>query len=267
MVAGSASRASALLLLACAAPAAAWVVPLSAPPAPRCPAIPDAADVEFTADELARIDAGEIVVRLADFGEIGRRAWAAGYLDANPVWLFDVGTDSRLAEHLSDVVEDVKVLEQREHGKIMQGVADASVLLPEFVYTLAVSYLEDRTGQCWALIEGDFKTNEGTHSYLWDPARRQTLAVMSFDVSLKGLLGIVPQELIRRLSLRTLPDYMRRLESFAARLEVEDPERAAHVAHRWSALRARLEADELPARTWSASQARTTVAPGDAAAQ
>jgi hypothetical protein len=244
----------AILALSYAQPASAWIVPQSAPATPSCPAIPDAGDVELTAGELERVAAGEIVVRLGDYGGLGRRAWAAGYLDANPAWLFEVGTDSRLATDLADVIKRVDVREQHDHGKVIQGVADASMFLPDYHYTLAVSYLEDSTGQCWSQIDGDFRTNEGSHAYLWDPVRGQTLTVMSFEMSLKGALRVIPDDLIRRLSARTLPEYLRRLESIAQRLEKEDRARAKRVARRWDLLRARLESDEAPGRVWHGVQ-------------
>jgi hypothetical protein len=196
------------------------------------------------------VQSGEIIVRVGDLGEYGRRVWAVGYLDANPIWLFDVGTDSRLAPELSDVIERVDVLDERANGKTVYGIADPAMLLPKYDYTLAVSYLADGTGQCWAQIRGDFKRNEGSHSYLWDPKRGKTLAVFTFELTMKGVLGYLPEDLVRRLTARTLPAFMRNLERFSKRLEREDPERAARNEQRWNALRARLEANELPGRVW-----------------
>jgi hypothetical protein len=240
----------AFLALAGAQNAHAWVIPASAPREPECPAIPDAKDVQLTAEEMQRVQAGEIVVHVGEMGEHGRHVFAIGYLDANPVWLFDVGTDASLAPDLSAIIERVDVLEKHEHGKRVHGVVDPAALLPKYEYTLAVSYLADQTGQCWAQIEGDFNRNAGSHSYLWDPARQETLSVFTFDLSLKGMLRIIPDGLVRRLTARTLPDFMRNLERYAIKLEREDPERAAAIERRWNELRPRLEANEVPGRVW-----------------
>ena len=238
------------LALVCAQTARAWVIPASAPSRPECPAIPDANDVKLSAEDLERVRAGEIIVRVGQMGPQGRRVWAIGYLHANPVWLFDVGTDSRLAPELSEVIQRVDVREQREHGKVVHGVATGGTFLPKFDYTLAVSYLADRTGQCWAQTEGDFETNEGSHSYLWDPERGETLAVFTFELTLKGMLRLIPDDLVRHMTARTLPDFMHNLETFSSRLEREDPDRAVRNERQWDELRRRLEANELPGRVW-----------------
>jgi len=230
--------------------ARAWVVPASAPPTPACPAIPDADDVRLTAEELARVQAGEIVVRVGEMESEGRRVWAFGYLDGDPVWIFDMATDSTLVKDLVDIVESVDVLDLRPHGKTVRNVARVSRWLPRFEYTLVVSYLEDQTGQCWAQISGDLAKNQGSHAYFWDPQRQRTFVALSFEIGLKGMMRVVPQSLVLRLSGRTLPNYMHALERLSARLHKEDPERAERNEQRWRALRARIEANELPQRVW-----------------
>jgi hypothetical protein len=142
-------------------------------------------------------------------------------------------------------------IETRPDGKLLRGITDPSMLMPAFEYTLAASYLEDGTGQCWSQVSGDFGKNEGSHSYLWDPARGKTLAVFTFEIALKGMLRMLPQPMVMRMSARTLPGYMRALESLAAEKASADPERARRVEKRWSALRKRFEAGELRARVWS----------------
>jgi hypothetical protein len=251
-------------LVSSSAVAHAWVVPEGAPPSPACPAIPDADDVELSAADRARVDDGEIVVRFLEKGERGALVQAVGYLDAHPAWLFEVATDSELATELADVLKSVDVVDTRPAGKTMRGVADPSALLPSYRYTLAVSYLEDNTGQCWAQIEGDFGKNEGSHSYLWDPEREATLAVFTFELRLKGWLRLIPQSVVMRLSARTLPAYMRGLEAFSERLSREDAARAARVDARWQSLRARLHGDELAGRVWHAHRHGRALSGADA---
>lgn len=240
----------------------AWRVPASAPGEPSCLPIPDAGDVQLDADQRARVDAGEIVVRVLRRAERGGLAQAVGYLDTNPAWLFEVATDSSLADGLADIIREVSVLETRVSGKVIHGVASPSIFLPRFHYTIAVSYLEDGTGQCWTQVEGDFSRNGGSHAYLWDPGRKQTLAVFTFEIELKGVLRLLPQSLVMRLTARTLPDYMRSLERLAQRFARDDATRIARVGLRWASLRARLEAAELPGRLWPAVYQSASIVPG-----
>jgi hypothetical protein len=228
----------------------AWRIPASAVGEPPCTPIPDAKDLELTADERARVDAGEIVVRLLRREERGGLAQAVGYLDANPVWLFDVSTDSTLATDLAEIIRDVEVVEERASGKVLTGVARPTMLLPGFAYKIAVSYLDDATGQCWSQLEGDFEKNGGSHAYLWDPSRGQSLAVFTFEIELKGMFRMLPQSLVTRLTARTLPAYMRALESLVHRLARDDAPRASRVEGRWKTLHERLETAEADERVW-----------------
>jgi hypothetical protein len=80
------------------APAAhAWVTPVRVVGEPPCPPVPDASDLDLTLEERARIDAGEIVVRVLGEADRGGRTQAIGYLDANPSWLFELATDAENA--------------------------------------------------------------------------------------------------------------------------------------------------------------------------
>jgi hypothetical protein len=215
-----------------------------------CPHIPDARDLELSVDERLRIDDGQIVVQIVHYGDDDRQVRAVGYLDADPVSLFDLATDSERATELVSAVKKVEVIEQREDGKLFRGTAKPSFFLPTFNYTLAAHYPPDHTGQCWGQVEGDFERNEGAHSFIWDPERRQTLAVFSYYLSLRGVLRLVPESWILATAGKTLPEFMHRLEAETARTARSDPARASRNAQRWSALRARLDAGELPGRVW-----------------
>jgi hypothetical protein len=249
--------AAALLAFGASERAHAWRVTTSLASEPACPPIPDAGDLHLTDDERARVDAGDIVLRVLRLEERGGLAQAVGYLDANPAWLFDIATDSSLADGMADIISDVQLLETRPGGKVIHGVARPSVFLPSFQYTLAVSFLEDGTGQCWVQTEGDFAKNQGSHSYLWDPVRGQTLAVFTFEIELKGVLRVLPQSLVMRMTARTLPSYMRGLEASVQRLARNDGARGARVEPRWRALQTRLERDKLGGRFWLSSEATT----------
>jgi len=228
----------------------AWTRPTGIRKDTDYPVIPDAADVRLSREEWARVRGGEIVVGIITEEDKHRHVQAVGYLDAHPVWLFDLATDSAVTTELVDIMKRVDVIEAEETGKVIRGVVDVSALLPTFQYTLAVAYLEDRTGQCWSQIEGDFRRNEGTHSYLWDFERGKTLGVFTFDLGLKGVLSIVPDGLVLKLTGRTLPGYMRAIDALAKRLAREDPERALRIGSQWLELRARLQRGELPGRVW-----------------
>lgn len=217
---------------------------------PVFPPIPDTFDLELTPKEWARIQDGEIITQIVARGEEDRQARAIGYLKAPPLALFDIATDSELAPEIVSEVEEVVVQELRERGKRFHGRADFSFMLPEFQYTLVSAYNESRTGQAWAQLEGDFDKNQGTHAFFWDPERGETLAVMTFDFALKGILSMVPEGILVRMAKSTLPDFMRRVDEMTVVIAERDPARGARVATEWEVQRAELENGKYPYRVW-----------------
>jgi len=228
---------------------------LRAAPSPRaidvpCPRIPDATDLNLSDEEWAQVQRGEIIVQSVTYGPEERQVRAIGYLDADPIWLFDLATDSKLAPDLVDAVKTVAVLDQRPDGKLIRGEAKPAFFLPTYRYTLASHYRADHTGQCWGQVEGDFDRNEGAHSFIWDPARHQTHAVFSFYFKLSGVLKLVPESWVLRKAGSTLPDFMRKLAALVPKYARADTPRARHNAEAWASLRARLEGGEVPGRVW-----------------
>jgi hypothetical protein len=215
-----------------------------------CPRIPDATDLNLTDEEWAKVQRGEIIVQFVSYSPEERQVRAIGYLDADPIWLFDLATDSHLAPDLVDAVKTVAVLEQRPDGKLIRGQAKPAFFLPTYRYTLASHYRADHTGQCWGQVEGDFDRNEGAHSFIWDPERKQTLAVFSFYFKLSGVLKLVPESWILHKAGSTLPDFMRKLAALVPKYAHADTPRARHNAEAWASLRARLEHGDLPGRVW-----------------
>jgi hypothetical protein len=239
------------LLLALAPESASAFVRIAGHPwAPPCPPIPDAADIHLTLEEMAAIEDGEILLRIVDAPGGGRVAEAIGYLDANPLLLFDLATDSSLAPEMVDEVKSVDVLDREDGGKIFRSVLDPGAFLPEFQYTVAASYPDPPTGQCWSLIDGDFERNEGSHSFLWDPERRQTLAVFTFVFKLKGILALLPEQPLLRRAGIALERYMERLEIAALRERERATDRAHRMASAWAELEPRMHTDALSARLW-----------------
>jgi hypothetical protein len=216
-----------------------------------CPRIPDASDLRLTADERRRVEAGEIIMQIVSDVEDERQVRAIGYLNADPVWLFDLATDSSLAPELLAAVKDVQILEQRPYGKLFRGVAKPAFFLPTYQYTLAAKYRPDGTGQCWGQVEGDFERNEGAHSFIWHPERRQTLAVFSFYFTLRGVLKLVPESWLLTNAGRTLPEFMHNLDALVPKYRERDDDRAHRNAVAWISLRRSLEAGELPGRVWT----------------
>lgn len=216
-----------------------------------CPLIPDSSEIDISPDEWSRIESGEIVVRIIRESDQVSRAQAVGYLGLHPLWLFDLATDSELAPEIVDKVRQVDIHEQGPEGKVATGHIKAARLLPTMRYTFASRYLGSSTGQCWGQISGDFSRNEGAHSFLWDPARQQTLGVFSFTIGMKGLLGLLPERIILQGAADMLPSFMRSLEAIQPRIAREDPGRARRVDEAWARIRPRLEAGEFPGRVWT----------------
>lgn len=216
-----------------------------------CPRIPGSSDIDLTADEWLRVDAGEIIVRIVTEGDDTSRAQAIGYLSADPIALFDLATDAGLAPEIVDEVQSVVVLEAYPDGQLATGRIKAAQVLPAFEYTFASRYLPSRTGQCWGQVDGDFLRNEGAHSFLWDPDRGQTLAVFSSTIGMKGLLSFIPQRLVLQGAADTLPSFMRSLESLRAEMATKDPARTRRLEEQWARTRPLIESGDFPGRMWS----------------
>lgn len=252
---------------------AAWVVGVGASAAERVttrpgeaalPLIPDASDVTLSDAERARIQAGEIVVKTVARTAEDRQARAIGYLKHNPVELFSVAGDGSLQREMYREIVQFEELERWENGKRFRATADVSMLLPDFHYTMTGCWNPSRTALCWSQIEGDFDRNEGSQSFLWDPARRETLAVFTFDLAMKGILSLVPESFILSLAGRNLPNAMRSVESMVDTVRARDAARAARWDQEWASLERELGAGTWPARVWPAnpsSVATTTLSP------
>jgi len=201
-------------------------------------------------EEWAQVDAGDVLIRVVTHPDGHKVAQAITYLDADPLSLFDRATDSAHAREVVDEVREVEVLEKSAEGKLFRSTIEVSFFLPKFHYTVASSYLEPATGQCWSQVEGDFERNEGTHSFLWDPVRKQTLAIFTFVFELRGLLGLIPEATLLKRAGRSLEAFMRRIEALVPQASREDPVHAAEIEAAWAELRPRLEAGGYPGRVW-----------------
>jgi len=144
----------------------------------------------------------------------------------------------------------VVVLDKRPSGKLFRSTIEIAFFLPKFHYTISSSYLDPPTGQCWSQVEGDFERNEGTHSFLWDPVRKQTMAVFTFVFELRGLLGLIPEKTLLKRAGASLEGFMRRIEAFVPQAMLEDPAHTAQMEAAWSELRPRLEQGVYPGRVW-----------------
>lgn len=217
---------------------------------PKLPTIPEPGDIQLSPDEWAQVQKGEIVVQIIERSSEDRQARAIGYLKHNPSQLFDVATDSTLAPRLVPEVRKVEVLERSSGYKRFHGEADFSMVLPMFQYTMLSAYNDTRTGQAWTQVKGDLDKNEGSHAFFWDPQRKETLAVFTYDMALKGILSIVPEWVVIRIASRTLPDFLHNLDSIIDTVYAEDVPRAERVALEWKGLSGRLEGGQLASRVW-----------------
>lgn len=254
----SLARLALVLVLASGAAARAHAeLVLEAPGGERAlPPIPEAQDVRLTPEEWRRVQDGGWVVQIVTHSKEDRQARAIGFVASSPVAMFDVATDSEVAVSF-DEIESATILESSPQGKRYEMTVDPSFVLPSFHFVSVAAYNEIGTAQTFGQIEGDFQRNEGTHSYLWDPKREQTLAVVTFAFGLKGVLGILPESWILRMASHNLPKAIQRLDAVAAGFAEEDPERFARIDAEWQLVRARIEAGEFPGFLW-------TDPPGDA---
>lgn len=227
---------------------------------PKLPTIPEPGDIQLSPDEWAQVQKGEIVVQILERNAEDRQARAIGYLKHNPVELWSVAGDGRLQTEMYPEIEKFEELERWENGKRFRATADVSILLPDFHYTMTGCWNPSRTALCWAQLEGDFDRNEGSQSFLWDPRRRETLAVFTFDLAMKGILSLVPESFILSLAGHNLPSAMHSVEAMVDKVRARDPERATRWDVDWAALEPRLVAGEWPGRTWPSAAPPATAA-------
>ncbi len=239
-------------------------------PKPLLP-IPEAQDIHLSDDEWAAVQRGEIVVQIVEYSKEDRMARGIGYMKNHPVSIFDVATDSVIAVKNFPEITGVCILRAEPRGKIFYMTVKPAFLLPTYEFTSIAEYADPPTGQTFHQIKGDFERNEGVHSYFWDPERKETLGVFQFAFGLKGILSILPESFLLSLAKGSLPDAIRKMDSIASRIQLEEPARAKQVNDTWATLKPRLEAGELPGRVWhgppSAAVARAAgeVAPTSAA--
>ncbi len=211
--------------------------------------IPDAKDVHLTADEWTKVQAGEIAVQIVDYSKEDRMARGIGYMKNNPVAVFDIATDSVLAVHNFKEITGVSILKTWPTGKIFYMTINPFLWLT-YHFTSIAEYADPPTGQTFHQIVGEFQRNEGVHSYLWDPERKQTLGVFQFAFALKGVMSIVPESWLLSMAKSRLPEAIRTMDSLATTTLAADPARAQRVAERWAEVEPRLESGELPGRVW-----------------
>lgn len=214
------------------------------------PPVPDAKDIQLSNEEWAKVQRGEIVVQIVSYSAEDRMARGIGYMKNNPIAVFDVATDSVIAVHNFDEITGVCILQAKPTGKIFYMTVKPAFLLPTYEFTSIAEYSSPHTGQTFHQIKGDFERNEGVHSYLWDPDRKETLGVFQFAFGLKGILSIVPESFLLGLAKGTLPDAIRKIDEITTRIQQTDPSRAKLANDEWALLRPRLEAGEFPGRVW-----------------
>lgn len=234
-------------------------------PKPLLP-IPDAQDIQLSESEWAAVQRGEIVVQIVEYSKEDRMARGIGYMKNHPVSIFDVATDSVIAVQNFPEITGVCIMRAEPRGKIFYMTVKPAFLLPTYEFTSIAEYADPPTGQTFHQIKGDFQRNEGVHSYLWDPERKETLGVFQFAFGLKGILSILPESLLLNLAKRSLPDAIRKMDAIATRIQQEEPARAQKVNETWAALKPRLESGELPGRIWHGPPAAAVASAGHDAA-
>ncbi len=233
--------------------------PVTRPGEATLPLVPDAADVHLSEKEAGKLAKGEIVVQTVERTKEDREARAIGYLEHNPAELFGVAGDPTLQTEMYPEIKTFEELERWDSGKRFRAVADVSMFLPNFHYTMTGCWNASKTARCWGQLSGDFDRNDGSQSFLWDASRHETLGVFTFDLALKGILSLVPESLILSLAGNNLPHAMRSLDAEVTKVRERDPARAAQMDRDWAVLEARLTAGELPGRVWPP----TAVAPNE----
>lgn len=171
-----------------------------------------AAPEALTAEELARVERGEVVVRsLATENSSAGRVWAAVAIAAPVAVVWDVMVDVEHAPEFVPGLRRARRLEQHGQYEIIEHTVKFSWLLPEVTYRFRADYAPLARID-FRRVAGDLRALEGTWSL------RATAdgsgALVTYSVYLDpGFL--VPQWLVRQSLQRNLPAVLRALRQRA----------------------------------------------------
>lgn len=173
-----------------------------------CPLAGLAAPEALTAEELARVERGEVVVRsLATDNSSAGRVWAAVAIAAPVAVVWDIMLD---VEHASEFVPGLRRARRLErHGayEIIEHTVKYSWLLPEFTYRFRADYQRPARID-FHRISGDLRALEGSWSLHATPDGTGTIVAYAVYLD-PGFL--VPQWLVRQSLQRNLPAVLRAL--------------------------------------------------------
>ena len=176
------------------------------------PAVGLAAPETLSAEELARVERGEVVVRsLATESSSAGRVWAAVAIAAPASVVWDVMVDVEHAPEFVPGLRCARRLEQHGQYEIIEHTVKFSWLLPEVTYRFRADYVPLARID-FRRVSGDLRALEGTWSLRATPDNAG--AIVTYSVYLDpGFL--VPQWLVRQSLQRNLPAVLRALRGRA----------------------------------------------------
>ncbi len=162
----------------------------------------------LTAEELARVGRGEVVVRhLAAKKTSGGRVWAAVAIPAPVAVVWDLMVDVGQAPEFVPGLRRARWIERHESHEIIEHAVKFSRLLPEFIYRYRADYQRPERID-FHRISGDLRAMEGSWSLRAEADGRGTIVTYSVYLD-PGFL--VPRWLVRQSLQRNLPAVLRAL--------------------------------------------------------
>jgi len=166
-----------------------------------------------SADELARLERGEVVVSSPPAGR-SRPIAAAILIDAPPARVWEVMVDCPRAPEFVPGLRECRVLEHAPDHELIHHRVKIFAFLPEVSYTFRADYREGERID-FARTGGDLKAMEGSWTLAAVGGRRLGRTLVRYSVHLEpGFL--VPQWAVRRALRHDLPELLRALRARVA---------------------------------------------------
>ncbi|MFN7952881.1 MAG: SDR family oxidoreductase [bacterium] len=186
---------------------------------------------ELTADERARLVAGQVVTRSIVLSGSERRAEALFLFDAAPTELFGIVTEPAVMQRLFEENEVYEAVATYPDGLGVHGIANVGWPAPRFEYWTRTRRDPAKLWNAWRQTRGDFDANDGYWRFTRDEQTGKTIGHMSLHLSVPGL----PNWLAVRLQETNLPKSMHIVAAEVARVRAQEPARAVALRSEWSA--------------------------------
>jgi hypothetical protein len=178
---------------------------------------------ELSADEVKRLDKGEVVTRnLTPKDNKGVAALALGVIDADTATVWPVVRDCQHFKHFMPRTKGSALKQDPTHGPLCRVELSMPFPLTDLWSETKSVMREEPAGhylRSWSLVTGTYHRNDGSWTLVpWGQDKSKTLLVYAIDSDPKLL---VPDALIRAGQTGSLPDVVKQVRKRVAQVQAE----------------------------------------------